>query len=79
MVYRFYLTMDIKSIKDNKDTNFRKMPDNLNFELNELRKKKIIKKIRNRLKMIYKKLKYRGRRAQNFFRIFGTKTAKGGY
>ena len=37
MVYRFYLTMDIKSIKDNKDTNFRKMPDNLNAELNRIK------------------------------------------
>ena len=40
MVYRFYLTMDIKSIKDNKDTNFRKMPDNLNFELNRIKLKR---------------------------------------
>ena len=38
MVYSFYLTMDIKSFKNNKDTNFRKMPDNLNSELNEIKK-----------------------------------------
>ena len=41
----------LKSIKDNKDTNFQKLPDNFNFELNDVRTAKANLKVPNMAKL----------------------------
>ena len=40
-------TYMLKSTKDNNDTNFQKLPDNFNFELNGIQTVKLIYKIIN--------------------------------